>query len=179
MKVLICLAVIFIKVLADKNCGQPKGCVCTVPHSITCLPDTRVFPLFEEKANVTEINLRHTQIVGLPPFQEEKWISLKYVDVRSTPMLSCEAISRIRRPGLTILSDCNSTTDDNATTTLNGINTMTTAPATPGWLLPLLMVMMGVVSFFSGIRTFMPRARLFSTRPVDLENGRVVPPIGL
>jgi len=92
-----------------EKCGQPPGCWCTVPvlHSIVCWYNARVFPFFHDdmKPGVTEITLRHTQIVDMFPF-DAHWMRLKYLDVRSNPLLSCDVVSRLKKPGLFILSDC-------------------------------------------------------------------------
>ena len=99
-----------------EKCGQPPGCWCTVPvlHSIVCWYNARVFPFFHDdmKTGVTEITLRHTQIVDMFPF-DAHWMRLKYLDVRSNLLLSCDVISRLKKPGLLILSDC----EDNWMTT--------------------------------------------------------------
>lgn len=140
------LAFAFVVSLADRmeKCGQPEGCLCTVPilFAITCLHQAKVFPLFEdhETPGVTEIILRNTQIVGLAPFEKEKWPRLKYLDVRSNPMLTCEVISQLERPGLIIMTDC-----DNDSTLDYNVTTSVTTPLVPKehdrpqWLLPVVL----------------------------------------
>lgn len=117
-------------------CGDPPGCLCTVPilHSIVCVGNLTVFPFFpaHEKPGVLEIVLRNTRIVDLFPFDEEVWPRLKYLDVWANPLLPCSVISQLERPGLDVYSNCNATTE------------LPPTESTPSntWLLPLLSVIL-------------------------------------
>ena len=90
-------------------CGLPSGCYCSRPilHQIHCTNIT-VFPFFENvtKPGVLSVAVYDSNIVGIPPFRKEEWDNLKYLNFIGTPLLMCDAIAEIKRPGLQILSQC-------------------------------------------------------------------------
>lgn len=92
-----------------ETCGLPSGCYCSRPvlHQIHCRNIT-VFPIFEDyiTPGVLTVTISDSDIAGLPPFRKEEWDRLKRVQFTDTPLLSCKAISDIRREGLHVLSEC-------------------------------------------------------------------------
>jgi hypothetical protein len=90
-------------------CGQPTGCYCSRPilHHINCRNIT-VFPAFEEhvKPGVLTVMIYDSDIEGLPPFRKDEWDRLRDVRFLDTPRISCDAVAELRRPGLTVLSEC-------------------------------------------------------------------------
>ena len=90
-------------------CGLPGGCYCSRPilDQIHC-PNITVFPVFEDviKPGVSSVAIYDSNIVGLPPFRKEEWDRLKHISFVRTPILMCEAIAEIKRPGLHIFSEC-------------------------------------------------------------------------
>lgn len=90
-------------------CGSPSGCECSLPvlHHIHCRNIT-VFPLFDDfiKPGVLALTVDDSNIAGLPPFRKDQWDRLRDVTFMSTPLLSCDSIAELRRPGLHVLSEC-------------------------------------------------------------------------
>jgi hypothetical protein len=90
-------------------CGLPAGCFCSVPilHEIQC-QSIKVFPIFDEviKPGVTSVTIYASQIVGLAPFKKDEWDRLKHLNLIDTPLLACDSIAQLQRPGLRILSEC-------------------------------------------------------------------------
>ena len=138
---LLCFSVGFADQMAP--CGEPPGCLCTVPilHSIVCISNLTFFPLFpaHEKPGVLEIVLHRTWISDLFPFKEEAWPRLKYLDLRTNPLLSCDVIAKLERPGLAVYSDC----PENATTDSVTTESVTTPPteSEPTWTIPLICIL--------------------------------------
>lgn len=90
-------------------CGLPSGCYCSRPilSQIHCT-NISVLPLFKDlvKPGVISLAVYDSNIVGIPPFKKEEWDRLKYLSFIGTPLLMCDAIAAIKRPGLEILSKC-------------------------------------------------------------------------
>lgn len=105
---------------AGESCGQPALCQCppTILHEIECVdPNMTDFPLFYEfeSSGVLQVIIHNTSVTELPLFQREEWTSLRVIDVRNNSALSCEKVSRLYRPGLTIISSCNLTNTEGIT----------------------------------------------------------------
>jgi hypothetical protein len=77
------------------------------------------------KPGVLSITIKDSKIVGLAPFKKKQWDRLIHLNFIDTPLLSCDAIAELKRPGLRILSEC--VCDINPTST----TTTTTAPTPP------------------------------------------------
>ena len=86
-------------------CGAPRGCYCSAPvlHAIQCT-DVTVFPIFEDviKPGVVNITISKSNIVGLPPFKNDEWNSLRYLNFIDTPMILCDELDKLKQQGLKI-----------------------------------------------------------------------------
>lgn len=91
------------------KCGDPPVCDCSGPilHLIACTGiDT--FPVFPPvlTAGVVHFDLHQSRLQHLEPFEREKWLSLKYLDVRNNDNITCDNVQMLRRNNLQVISDC-------------------------------------------------------------------------
>ena len=110
--ILLLLLTLMVEVFAKQDwepCGLPSECYCSRPilTQIHC-PNISVFPTFDDviKPGVLSVAIYDSNIVGIPPFKKEEWDRLEQLSFVGTPLLMCNAIAEIKRPGLHIFSEC-------------------------------------------------------------------------